>query len=323
MTPPRGTALGVVALAMVAVAASAAAAERHLDESSRYQFEAGKRLVVDVEDQEVEVRVADIDEIRVRLELAISGVGAHKAESWIAAQTPSIVDGPDELVVSSHPSKTGFLALGYLTSRARLRVLVPPGAGCDISTAGGSITLRGDLSAADPLQLRSATGAISFVGTAPAIDVRTVSGEVRLELLRATRSLFARTSSGSVTLAGGAASAEVDTASGDVHLDNLSGSATVATTTGRIALRWVDTTQSDRISVRSTSGSVALTLPASADPAGSITTTGGTISGDLAPADSGQPVRQLAGVGPRLEVETASGDVTVVRGDIWDPPRLD
>jgi hypothetical protein len=277
--------------------------------------------VIDLTDHDVEVRAADIDEVRITTELTISGLGAHKAERWIAAHTPEVTDGKDELRVTARPEGTGFLAFGYLTARARVRVLLPSTAVPDITTSGGDIHVRGDLLLAEPLRLRTATGAIRFDGAALAVDVRTVSGDVELDMMRPLRSLFARTSSGSVSLVGGARSVEIDTASGDVQLDSLSGSARVTTTTGRISTRWDRLDAGQAVTIRSATGPVTVTIPATADPHGTITTTGGAIGCDVPSAvhESDRSVR-LTGAGATIDVETASGAVEVAIGDSWEPP---
>ena len=232
----RTTLFTVIAGCMLS--ATALAAERTLDHTARYPSADGKRVVVDVTGLDIEVRTADLMEIEVHTELKISGVGAAKAERWIASRTPEIIDSADELRITSRPGKSGFLAFGHLTARARLRILVPTKAVPDITTTGGAIRIKGDFPLATPLQLRTATGTMEFEGAAPSIDVRSASGDTRLDVFRPFDSLFARTSSGNVTLAGGARNVEVDTASGNIWLANLSGPATVATVTGKITLRW-------------------------------------------------------------------------------------
>lgn len=309
-------------LAFVAAWQPAAGAERRLEATSRYPSAEGMRLVVEVTDHDVEVRTADVNEITVTTELSISGLGTGKAERWIASHTPEVTESPDELRLSSTPAGDGFLAFGYLTAQARLRVLAPSTVIPDITTSNGEIRLHGDFRLADPLRLRTSAGSMRVVGAARSIDIRTVSGDAVLDLVHPLQSLFARTSAGSIALAGGARSVEVDTASGDIRLDDLSGPADVATTTGSVALRWVRLEAQQSVDVLSASGSVSLTFPPSTELGGAVTTTGGAIVCDLPGASiESENSLQLAGSGPLLEVETASGDVTIRTGNTWDPPE--
>jgi hypothetical protein len=315
--------LTLLAASLVASPRTVLAAERSLSTTASYPVAGNSRVVVELTDHDVEIRAADIEEVRITTELAISGLGSRKADTWIAAHTPVVAEGPEELRVTSTPTGSGFLALGHLTARARLRIVVPATVVPDITTAGGTIEVRGDFPLADPLQLRTATGSMVFEGAASSIDVRTVSGDVRIDLLRPLERLFARTSSGSITLAGGTRAAEVDTASGDIRLDHLSGTVHVGTTTGTIALRWDRLDADDSVTVRSSSGKVSLTVPPSIEPSGTVTTTGGEIRCELA-SEVGESVHslRLTGAGSVLDVETASGSVTIVSADAWEPPEL-
>jgi hypothetical protein len=303
-------------------AAGARAAERTLDETTRYPCSEGKNLVVDVTGLDTEIRTADVSEIEVTVKLKISGVGADKADRWIASRTPQIDDGDDELRIVSRPGKPGFLALGHFTARSRLRIVTPTTVIPDITTTSGGVRIKGDFPLADPMRLRTATGTLEFEGAAHALDVRSASGDVRLDVLRPFDRLFVRTSSGDLSLAGGARDVEVDTASGNVWLTNLSGNAAVDTSTGKITLRWDHLGEGDEVRARSASGRVSLTVPESVRAGGTLTTTGGTLRCDLPglASDEGR-VMTLQGDGPTITAETASGELILAVGDPWDASR--
>lgn len=295
------------------------AAERTVEDARRFPFEPGKRVVVDVADVDIELRAADVAEIEVFTDLRIAGVKAAKADHWVAGRTPRYDDSGSQLTVSARPGKSGFLALGHLTARARLLLVVPIGAVPDITSTSGSISVRGDFPAADPLRLRTATGSMEFVGAATALDVRSASGNARIEVLRPLESLFARTSSGNLQLSGGVRNAQVDTASGNVSMADLSGPAVVSTSTGRITLRWGRLDPTDSVTVRSTSGKISLSIPEAADPRGHLITTGGTIQCDLGgPVDAAEGTVTLEGTGPTIEAETASGAIILTRASFRD-----
>jgi DUF4097 and DUF4098 domain-containing protein YvlB len=245
-------------------------------------------------------------------------VSEERASNWILEHTPSFNDGGSNLEVIARPGRQGFLWFGLLTARARLRLVVPPTVIPDITTTSGEVAVRGDFAKATPLRLRTATGQMEFVGATDSLDVRSASGDARIDVVRPLDSLFARTSSGDITLTGGAREVTVDTASGDVRLSNLSGPAEVTTSTGKIILRWDRLDPDMTVKVQSASGRIHLVLPEHVRPRGTLTTTGGTIRSDLPGTvnEAGDTVT-LHGDGPTLRVETASGEITVGSSDDW------
>ena len=308
----------LVALVLITVTATAPAAQKELTQTDRFPASAGKTVLVDAATLNVRLRAADVRDIEVTTELRIGGVSEERAANWIAERTPHFTDSTSKLDVSALPRRHGFLWFGLLTARARLGLVVPPSVIPDITTTGGDIAVRGDFAGATPFRLRTATGQMEFVGAAGSIDVRSTAGDARIDLIRPLDHLFARTSSGDVTLTGGAREVKVDTASGHVRLSNLSGSVDVVTSTGKIILRWDRLDPDATVKVRSSSGRVHLVLPADVSPRGTLTTTGGTILSDLPGTvnEAGDTVT-LQGDGPVLQVETASGEITVGTSDDW------
>jgi hypothetical protein len=311
----------MLATAILTVAADAGAAQRQQVIRERFPAPPGKVVVVDVADVNLELRSADVRSIEVVTELRIAGVGDERADGWIAAHTPQFVDSEGELRITVAPGSQGFLGLGHLTARARMRMVVPGHVIPDLTTTSGELRVRGDFPAARPLRLRTATGEMELVGAAGSVEVRSPSGDARIELLRPTDSLFARTSSGNVILTGGARRAEADTASGSIRMSNLSGPVDVVTSTGKVILQWDRLDQGTRVRVRSASGKIQLTLPGEATASGTLTTTAGSIRSDLPGSvnERGDTVH-LAGSGPILEVESASGAIVVGFAEEWELP---
>jgi hypothetical protein len=303
----------------MAMAGPAVGAERELARTDRYPVEPGARVVIDVASLDVAVRAGDISSVEVTTELKISGIGEERAEDWIARHTPTVTTPGGEIHVTAAPGRSGFMGLGLLTARSHLGIVTPSSTIPDVTTTSGSITLRGDFPAAAPLRLRTSTGDMELVGAAHTIDVRTASGDARIQVVRPLDRFFARTSSGNVTLEGGARETHVDTASGDTYLAGLSGPVEVVTSTGRITLRWDRLDGDASVKVRSTSGKIQLILPATIRPSGRLTTTGGNIRSDFPGFvnEAGDTVT-LSGDGPRLEVETASGEIILSHAVGWD-----
>lgn len=315
--PLRLTA-ALLAIVVALTAGPAGAAQRDHAGVEVVAASDGVRLAVDTADVDLRLRTGDVEAIEVATVLHISGVGEDRAESFISSHLPRIEVGDGRIAITIAPGRVGFLGLGTLTARASLGLLVPLHVQPDLTTTGGSITVRGDLANARPLYLRSTSGDMELVGAAPAVDIRSASGSARLELVRPADRLFARTSSGDITLTGGAREAHADTASGSVSLANLSGNAEVVTSTGAITLGWDRIGPAHRVVVRSDSGRIQIILPEGVSPRGHLASIGGRIRSDFPGLvnSSGDEI-ELSGDGPEVIVDSASGDVTLSAGAWW------
>jgi hypothetical protein len=293
-------------------------AQREHAGTQRFAAPDGTRVVIDTASVDVRLRTADVSAVEVATELKISGVGEERAERYISSHMPKTEVSEGRISVTITPGRSGFLGLGTLTAKARLGFLLPSHVVPDITTTGGSISVRGDFPDARPLYLRTATGDVELTGAAAAIDLRSASGDARFELIRPLERLFARTSSGNLDLSGGAREVHADTASGSIWMDNLSGNAEVITSTGKITLSWVRLDAAHRIVVRSDSGRIRVTLPEGIAPRGSLRTIGGSVRsafpGEI--NDAGDTV-SLTGDGPELMIESASGDIVLEGGTWW------
>lgn len=298
----------------------AAAAQKELHEIQRFPSQAGKQVVVDAASLAVAVRSADIRELEVTTEIRISGVSEERATGWVTRHTPTFQDSERSLSIQARPGSEGFMWLGHLTARARILLALPPSVVPDLTTSSGDISLHGDFPHATVL-LRTATGQVEMVGAATAVELRSASGDATFELVRPLERLFARTASGDVTLSGGARQVQADSASGDLRLENLSGSAEVQSSSGKIILEWDRLDPDSLVRVKSSSGLVHLVLPEGITAQGQIRTTNGTIRSDLPGVvnDAGDTV-VLHGDGPRLEIESESGDVVVGYRAEWPQP---
>ncbi|MCU0233406.1 MAG: DUF4097 domain-containing protein [Thermoanaerobaculales bacterium] len=318
MAPVQHLRRAVLTAGLAFAAAAAPAAQRDLALTHQFPALPGKTVVVDAADVDVQLRAADLTHIEAEVALHIRGAGAGAAESWIASRTPVFEDSPDTLKVLVSPAKAGFLWFGKLTARARLGLLVPPGVVPDLTTTSGAISVRGDFPDARPLWLRSASGTLSFAGTAASLEVRSTDGDVRVEVIRPLESFTASTSAGDVRLSGGTRRAEVGTASGDIDLEGLSGGLEATTSTGEITISWDRLDADQVVRIRASSGRVRLEVPAGVSPRGRLATTTGSVRSELpGEVEADGSTLQLAGDGPRFDVETASGSIDLeVRGSL-------
>jgi hypothetical protein len=308
----------VFLLAVVPAPWQAAAAQKDVATTESFPAGESKHLLVDVADLDVRLRTADVDSIEADVLLHISGTGEDKAQRWVENHTPVFTDTEDRLQIVVEPGKSGFLWFGSLTARARLSLLAPHEVVPDITTTSGSVQILGDFPNARPLLLRTSTGDIDLDGAASSIDFRSAAGDAQIRVVRPLESLMARTSSGDVTLSGGARKVNVDTASGRISLQNLSGETEVSTSTGKIILRWDRLEPGARVRVRSSSGRVQLIIPAGVRPQGTITTTTGSVRSEF-PGEvvEGGITLRLSGDGPTFDVETASSEIQLVIGEVW------
>ena len=308
----------VLGLLTVAAPGPAVAAQKDVATTESFPSADSKRLEVDAADLDVRLRTADIEVIEADLLLHIGGVGDEKAQRWIDNHTPEFTDSEDRVQIVIEPGKSGFLWFGSLTARARLTLLAPDTVIPDITTTSGAIQIRGDFPNARPLHLRTSTGNVEMDGAAASIDFRSAAGDAQIKVVRPLDTLFARTSSGDVSLVGGARMARVDTASGRISLQNLSGDAEVSTSTAKVILSWDRLEPGATVRVRSSSGSVQLIVPAGVSPQGTITTTTGSVRSEL-PGEvvEGGMTLRLSGDGPTFDIETASGEIQLTIGEVW------
>ena len=295
------------------------AAQKDLSLTETFMGPDGKKLLVDGADLDVRVRSGDVDHIEADILLHIRGTGDEKGSKWIENHTPVFTDGDEQLHIQVTPGKSGFLGFGWVSSRARIALLVPGGVVPDVTTTRGSIRIRGDFHNAHPLRMRTSAGNMELVGAARSIDIRTAEGDAQIEVFRPLEDFFARTSSGEVRLVGGSRNAHVDTASGKIWLENLSGNVEVSTSTGKITLSWDRMEPGQTVRIRSSSGRVHLMVPEGVHPQGTLTTTTGNIRSELPGevTEDGISLRML-GDGPTFDVETASAEIQLTIREAWD-----
>lgn len=316
---PRSRTFLALALTAIIAGGPAAAAQRDLAKTERFPSADSKHLEVDAANLDVRLRTADVDSIETDVLLHIGGTGDEKAQRWIESHTPVFTDSEDRLRIVVEPGKTGFLGFGSLSARARLSILAPAQIVPDITTTSGGIQIHGDYPNARPLHLRTSTGSVEMVGAAASVDFRSSAGDARIEVVRPLESMMARTSSGDINLSGGARFARVDTASGRIWLQNLSGDAEVSTSTGKITLSWDRLEPGATVRVRSSSARVQLIVPEGVRPQGTLTTTTGSVRSEF-PGEvvEGGMTLRLAGDGPTFDVETASGEIQLIVGEVWE-----
>ena len=321
---PRGAVMNrllfPILLATFAVASlslPAMADTRTYEDQASFDFKRGGELVVEAAFLDVEVSIADISRVEVEVYMKITASG-DKAEKMIEEYTPRYSEKGDRIVITSKQKKKikwGGWSRGTRTE-GWIKVRMPAGMGVVAGTASGDIRVTGDLGE-HRLECDTASGDVILDAAMDRLDVDTASGEVRAELRGRVRSVNIDTASGDVEIRGGATEdIEVDTASGDIVAEGLTGRASFDTASGDVRARWNETPRDVDISVDTASGDARLWFPEDTRLSGWIDVASGDIDCDF-PGRSSDRGRHFTFDGDsrdvRVEIDTASGDVAVLR----------
>ena len=179
----------------------------------------------------------------------------------------------DELIVKvEHPN-----------AEVRLRLQVPEGSALRAKTASGDVRARGRLGDT---------------------EVKSASGDVKLD---AVRSLKAKIASGDVEVAQVAGEARVDSASGDVELGETAGAVNIRTASGDQQVRSV---AEGKVELSSASGDILVGIKRGSRLWVDARSMSGDVSSEL---DVGNDPATDDGPLVELHVTAMSGDVQVVR----------
>lgn len=311
----RWRTLGWVA---VGLAAAGCYTERHPERYRDIQslpVAEGTLVRVDLRSHDVHVRVAGGDTLEISSELEARAASPRAARAWIDANTPIIEASSVGVTVRLPDGGRRAGSRGLVRPRARIDLALPPGCTADISTSSGDVTVQGNETLLNPLRIRTASGNLLVRGGAGELIFRSTSGNARIEGPPLV-ALEAKTSSGDIRALGGAARVLIDTRSGDLRLANLTGAASLSTSSGEIRARWISLPSGERISARTASGNVELSLP-EGRWRGQATTRSGAlysgIGGDPGPRRRRSLVFSAPEPGAELEVTTTSGNIRLLR----------
>jgi hypothetical protein len=305
--------LPAIGAALLLLASVAAAAEKSEVVEKSFPSQPGKVVFVDVGPLDVHLRVSDIPDIRLKVELVAAALSESQAKNWIETRWPTLDDKEGELRITA-PDPGGVSILkGVIGTRARVELTVPPNVRPDLSSSSGTLRVDGEFPEAKPLRLRTTSGDIEFAGWAPQLEARSISGDIQLRASRAIDSLLGRSSSGSIELFGGARKAACDNASGDVHLAGLLGPAVVNTTSGNVVARFDLLPAGDEARITTFSGKVRVFLPPGTEPGGVLASTKGEIRSSYPGRTDPKTIKlELSGKDPRIFVTTSSGKIELL-----------
>lgn len=286
------------ALALVALAALPAAAQRDRDDGSRIDTTValGRGATVDLSllSGEIIVHGWNRDEARVQ---ATSERGA------IAFEHSS-----SRLMLSTRPWRGG-------TGDTRYELSVPVGTRLILRAISGDIRADG---VGGEVEAHSTSGDVTVTDASSRITLESISGDVRGEKLRGT--VRVNSVSGDVTLQGVDGDVDAQTVSGDVDISDATTKWVRAESTSGDVGYGGSVDPAGRYDFTTHSGEVSLTLPSSAGGVLSIETFSGSVDSDfpitIQPTGDrhSRPRRMEFSFGngnARISVETFSGDIRI------------
>ncbi len=185
------------------------------------------------------------------------------------------------------------------SSRARVRIVAPPGTTLNARTAATDIRISVPLERANVV---AAAGDVE-VGHAAHLAIKTASGDVRIGAVDGD--LEVRSASGDVDVGRVGASASVTSASGDVTIESVAGAMSVTTASGDVRVRRYE---GEDLQASTMSGTVRVGLPAGRTVRLDARTLSGSVRLPPRKPSSGTSSAQVA-----LRLKSVSGDIVIDR----------
>jgi len=309
----RGTLVVLLTVPFLTAACARARVPLSLHDTKTFPAAPGKLVRVDLRSVDVDVTVGASETITAQVDIEAHSSSRTAASRWVESHTPVFEDSASTLDVRQHPGRSSIVIFGYINTRARVRIALPPSSRLEVHTTSGDVTVAGDAPLAGPVRVRTTSGNVTVTGGLDELIVKTTSGDVVVRR-RPLVALEADTTSGDVTLESGAKRAIVGATSGDLRLEQLEGALSADTSSGEVAASWTALPAEANIRVHTSSGDVRLRIPAASRLRGHITTRSGSIRSDL-PGGSERRERELSleasDPASDLEVRTSSGDVSM------------
>lgn len=290
-------------------------------ETRSFPAAAGKVVSCDLRPLDLDVRVQAGDTIQVGVDVEVSSSSRGAARRWLENHTPVFRDRPGELEIAVPRGRNVTFAVGYLRTRGRVTLTLPPQCRLVVETSSGDVRVGGSETLAGPVRIRTASGDATVLGGVDQLVMRTASGDLEVRG-RALASLEFGSASGDLRVRDGCGDVIVDSSSGDVRLAGLVGTLSATTSSGDVFASW--SVPPGRVVVETSSGDISLELPPDTLLRGSARTGSGEIRsqfGGLAEKSG----RRLVWDGPAgacaIDIGTSSGDVRVREAGARRPPR--
>ncbi len=295
-------------------------AEYH--DSRSFPAAEGKLVRLEVSSLDPEIEVAAGDTITVKVSLSAQASSRAAAARWLERRTPQIDDSPAVLEIRAR-RRRGTFTVGSLRTTSHLRVVLPPSCRLEIATSSGDVSIDGTATLAAPVRIATTSGDVSVRGGVRSLEVRTVSGDLKVNSGELEQ-LQLRSTSGDATVRAPLRSVLADTTSGDLRLEDLIGDLSAHSTSGDVRAEWAELPAGASIQAETISGDVRLRLPSLAGLGGELRTRTGSVHTKapgrwerrnrhfvLAPSAAPPAEAPPGGIGVTVEVSTRSGDISL------------
>lgn len=203
------------------------------------------------------------------------------------------------------PKRSGFI-LRHDAS-LKLAVTVPTGSRCEMDTAAAAVTCRGELGS---LRAKNGSGDISAATVTGPAELRTASGNVRVD--DAGDRVSVHTGAGNIELGHAGGDVVAEAATGDIKIGYAGASATARTSSGNVRITSIRSGHAD---VTTVVGNVYVGVPPGIGVYLDLASVTGRVSSDLQPSDS------VGEADLRIKGRTLRGNLQVARAALADTAR--
>jgi len=282
----------LIAIAVLGLSVAAfAETEERVNKS--FKAQPGGQLVVDVDFGSIEVTPSDGSEITVDVVRKVHRGGDKESEATFLKDRPvTISQDGNTLTVRSRGANKSWSWRGSQRTEGKYTLKVPSRFNTDVRTSGGSITLNG------------------LTGEAKA---KTSGGSIRLAELKGN--VTANTSGGSIRARDVEGPITVKTSGGGIDIENAKGKVDAWTSGGSVSASF-QAPINDEVQLKTSGGGVTLKVPESSAFDLDASTSGGSVSSDLAVKTDGKPKRTslrgpVNGGGKPVTLRTSGGSVKI------------
>jgi hypothetical protein len=253
-----------------------------------------ERCLVHTENGAVDVRVADVQEIRIEAELHARGATPAQAEANLEQL---------QLVAEADAGEPGVFhveleipeSLRHASAGGHLKILLPQACAAEVDTGNGDIDAAG------------LKGLVVLETSNGSIRADDVDGELRAE-----------SSNGAIVVRNVSGDCRLDTSNGVIEIDGATGNVDAGTSNGGIRVD-VAPPRTGQVTLNSSNGSIDATLPASLSADVVLDTSNGLVQADFGrvPVDrlrhgkTRLTARVNGGEGGRVVAETSNGSVVL------------
>ncbi|MCI0748279.1 MAG: DUF4097 domain-containing protein [Verrucomicrobia subdivision 3 bacterium] len=271
----------------------AAFAETEEEISKRFTVQPGGKLIVDVDFGSINVSPGTGNEVAIDVFRKVKRGSKADEEAFLDERPVTFAQDGDAITVRSRADKSRrFSWRGSQSTEAKYTIRVPAQFNAQVKTSGGSISIN---------ELKGE------------VNARTSGGSLKFARLNGT--LDGHTSGGSIRVTDCVGPIKVNTSGGGIDVQNASGKVEASTSGGSVSAQFASAPP-EEVTLKTSGGSVTLTVPENAAFDLDASTSGGSVKSDLAVSTDGKPSRThlkgpVNGGGKPVVLRTSGGSVRV------------